>query len=302
MNGLYFASVINSMLRSTTPILLIALGSAITNKVGTFNVALEGQTLIACFFSIVCNYFTGSVILSLMVGIGSGALVGLVVALLQVKYKGPDMVIGTSLNLLVTGGTTFLLNAIFHVRGNIVDPRLLSLTKINFKFLQGNAFLARMLENMTYMDYLCYVVAIIMFIWLYKTVSGFHILSVGINKEAADSLGIKGLRIQMNMNILSGALCGLAGVQLAMGQTTGFAEAMTSGRGYVAMAAASLAQSHPLSVMASSLFFGATQALGTAMQVYIPSQLTSTIPYICTILALTFFGIREKLAVKKMHK
>ena len=121
MNSAYIASIVNSTLRSTTPILLAALGCAMCNRVGVFNIALEAQMLIACFCSIVVNFFTGSILLSVLAGITSGALVGAVVAVLQVKYKAPDMVIGTSLNLLINGATTFLLYVIFGLRGRLVD-------------------------------------------------------------------------------------------------------------------------------------------------------------------------------------
>ena len=101
MNSAYIASVINSTLRSTTPILLAALGCAMCSQVGVFNVALEAQMLIACFTSIAVDYYTSSVLLSVLAGVLSGAVVGAVVAVLQVKYKAADMVVGTALNLLV---------------------------------------------------------------------------------------------------------------------------------------------------------------------------------------------------------
>ena len=59
MNSAYIASILNSTLRSTTPILLAALGSAVCSRVGVFNIALEAQMLIACFFSIAVHYTTG---------------------------------------------------------------------------------------------------------------------------------------------------------------------------------------------------------------------------------------------------
>ena len=100
MNSAYIASVINSTLRSTTPILLAALGCAMCSQVGVFNVALEAQMLIACFTSIAVDYYTSSVLLSVLAGVLSGAVVGAVVAILQVKYKAADMVVGTALKFL----------------------------------------------------------------------------------------------------------------------------------------------------------------------------------------------------------
>ena len=299
MNSAYIASIINSTLRSTTPILLAALGSAICSRVGVFNIALEAQMLIACFFSIVVNYFTGSVLLSVLAGVLSGALVGAVVALLQVKYKAADMVIGTSLNLLSGGITTFLLYMIFDVRGRLVDERLVPIYKINLPVIRDIPFLGRVLENLTVLDYLCYVIAIIMFVFLFKTVAGYRTLSVGMNKSAAESLGTKATRIQMEMVVLSGALCGLGGTALSMGQVTMFTENMTSGRGFIAMAAASLGMSHPLLTIVSSLFFGLCQGIGLALQNVIKSQLTTALPYIATIVALVIFSRRTASPKKK---
>lgn len=290
MNSAYIASILNSTLRSTTPILLAALGSAICSRVGVFNIALEAQMLIASFIAIAVNYNTGSVLLSVAAGVLSGALVGLVVAVLQVKYKAADMVVGTSLNLLVQGGTTFLLYLLFGLRGVLNDPRLISLSKLNFPVIRDIPFLGRVLENLTILDYICYVVAVVLFIWLFKTVSGFRILSVGINKAAAESLGTKATRIQMEIVVLSGALCGLGGTALSMGQVTMFTENMTSGRGFIAMAAASLGMSHPLLTILSSLFFGLCQGIGLALQNVIKSQLTMTLPYIATVAALVVFS------------
>lgn len=294
MNIAYIASIINSTLRSTTPILLAALGSILCNQVGVFNIALEAQMLISCFFSIVVNYWTGSVFLSVCAGLLSGAFVGLIVAVLQVRYKAADMVIGTSLNLLVGGATSFLLYLIFGLRGKLVDNKLVSLTKINFPLIKDIPFLGRILENLTIVDYFSYIIAIVLYLYLYKTVSGFRVQSVGINKKAAESLGTKATFIQMMAVIVSGALCGLGGTVLSMGQVTLFTENMTSGRGFIAMAAGSLGMSHPLLTIASSLFFGFCQGIGTALQNVINSQLTMTIPYIATIAALVIFSYRSR--------
>ena len=89
MNSAYIASIINSTLRSTTPILLAALGCAICSRVGVFNIALEAQMLIASFFSIVANYYTANVFLSVLAAFSAGSLVGLIVRC-SGKYKAAD--------------------------------------------------------------------------------------------------------------------------------------------------------------------------------------------------------------------
>ena len=102
----------------------------------------------------------------------------------------------------------------------------------------------------------------------------------------------------MGMVVLSGALCGLGGTVLSMGQVIMFTENMTSGRGFIAMAAASLGMSHPLMTILSSLFFGLCQGIGLALQNIIKSQLTMTLPYIATIVALVLFSRQLKPSAK----
>ena len=300
MNSAYIASVINSTLRSTTPILLAALGCAMCSQVGVFNVALEAQMLIACFTSIAVDYYTSSVLLSVLAGVLSGAVVGAVVAVLQVKYKAADMVVGTALNLLVGAITTFLLYLLFGLRGKLVDNRLMSLTKINLPLIRDIPFIGRVLENLTIIDYLSYIIAVILFVYLYKTVAGFRTLSVGINKAAAESLGTKATRIQMEMVILSGALCGLGGVVLSMGQATMLTESSSTCRTRLYCHGGSLAGNvaDPLLVIAASLFFGLCQGIGLAIQNVVKSQLTNTLPYIATIVALVIFSKRSGTKLK----
>lgn len=293
MNTNLLAVIINSTIRSTTPVLLAALGSAICSQVGVFNIALEGQILIGSFVGIVVNYYTGNVYVAVLCSVLAGAAISSLVSILQVKYRAADMVIGTSVNLLVSGLTSVLLYTILGVKGSFSNPALKPLPKIAIPVVKDIFFVGRVLEHLTFIDYLSYILAAAMFVYLYRTVQGFHVQSVGKNKEAAGSMGIKGLKIQMIAVLVSGALCGLGGAVLSMGQVTLFSKNMSSGRGYIAMAAASMGQNQPILIIVSSLFFGFCQAIGVSLQNVIPSQLTLTIPYIATIIALSAFGNKK---------
>ena len=185
------------------------------------------------------------------------------------------------------------ISTILGVKGSFSSPDLKSLPKISIPVVSQIPFLGRVLEQLTFIDYLSYVLAVAMFIYLYRTVQGFHVQSVGKNKEAAGSLGIKTLQVQMLAVLVSGALCGLGGAVLSMGQVTLFSEGMSSGRGYIALASASMGQNQPLIIIGSSLFFGLCQAAGVSLQNVIPSQLTLTIPYIATVVALSVFGSKK---------
>lgn len=290
MDANFIAATLNSAIRSSTPIMMAALASAICNRVGVFNVALEGQMLIGAFSAIAVNWYTHSIVLSVLGGIVAGGLFGALVGVLQVRYKAADMVVGTSVNLLVAALTAILLYVLFGMKGSFKDPALLALPRLELPVFKNLPFISVLFRNFTALDYLAYVVAIAMYIYLFKTIWGYHTISVGVKIEAAESMGLCARRMQVMAVIVSGLLCGFGGVCLSMGQVTLFTENMTAGRGFIGMAACNLGRSNPLYIIFASLFFGFCDAYASIAQNTIPSQLTQSIPYISTIIALIFFS------------
>ena len=80
-------------------------------------------------------------------------LVGAVVALLQVKYKAADMVVGTALNILIGGLTSFMLYKIFNLRGTLKDDRLVPMIRVNIPGIEKVPFLGTVLSGLTILDY-----------------------------------------------------------------------------------------------------------------------------------------------------
>ena len=152
MNASYIAALLNSVLRTATPIMFATLACAICSKVNVFNIALEGQMLVATFAAIAVNYYTHSVLLCILAGMVSGGLVGFLVAVFQVKWKAKVMVLCTSLNLLNTALTAYLLYTMFNQRGTFRDTSLVSLPKVPISFGENAVFLNRIVESLNVMD------------------------------------------------------------------------------------------------------------------------------------------------------
>lgn len=291
IDPVFLAVLLNSTIRMTTPILFVALGSALCNRVFIFNIGLEGMMLGGAFAAIVANYFTESILISILAAMISSMVVAWVAGIFMVKFKGAMLVVGVSINTLMSGLTTFLMQLIFGIKGAYVSTDLVSLPKIDVSFLRGSPFLFTLFDSLTYLDLFAIILAFILNFFLFRTVAGFHMRSVGINKTAANSLGINGDRIQIMTIVLSGALSGLGGILLTMGGVTMFAQNITAGRGYIAMASASLGAAHPIGVIVSSTFFGLAQSLANFLQnSSISSELTMAIPYLATIVALMFYN------------
>jgi len=148
-----------------------------------------------------------------------------------------------------------------------------------------------MFMALTWLDLFAFATAIILFFVLFRTVTGFRIRSTGINKEAAESLGIKAESLQIRTVAFSGLLSGIGGCLLVMGGVTMFMQDITAGRGFLALAAGNMGAAHPLGVIASSAFFGFAQALSNILQnTAFPNELTLAVPFAATIVALMLYN------------
>ena len=299
----YISAIIASTLRTCSPILLCALAAAICSKAAVFNIAMEGYLMISAFFSILANYYSsGNVLLAVLSGVASSVIVCYLLSLVIVKMKCSPVVAGMAVNTLSNGLTIYLMYIFFHKKGLISDPIMKGLTKITPFFDNVLPELSKCFYGLTILDYLTWVIVILIHVFLYKTVAGFHVRSIGINEEAAKSLGVNVDKTKIIVMTLSGILCGLAGVLLSMGSVTLFIQGISSGKGYIAMTANNLGASNPIAVAISSLFFGICQAVGSFLQqTSLKGQITSSIPYAMTIVASIVSSLcaQKKLEAKK---
>lgn len=295
INITYFATVFNSTIRLMAPILFVALTACLCSKVGVFNIGLEGTMLTGAFMAIMTLYYTKNVYLAIIVAAISGAIVSFIVSVLIVKFGATPLVVGISVNTLMSGTTTFLMTVVFGSKGVFYDSSLKGLPKLALPIIRDIPVISTMFKELTILDYMAFIAAVLVYIFMYKTVTGYRLRAIGINKEAAKSLGSDVDRFQIATVTLSGILAGIGGSMLTVASTVIYTQNISSGKGYIALAANNLAVSHPLGAMASSLLFGFSDAIGNMLQnTSIKSSILDAIPYAVTILALVFIYIRDK--------
>ena len=242
------------------------------------------------FFGIVGSYYTHNSVLAVLIAVLSGMIISAIVSFCILWLQASPVIAGVAASTMMTGLTTYLLYLIFNTKGAFSDPSLVGLTKINL--FKNVPILGTVLSGLTYVDYLAFATAILMYVFLYKTVLGYRIRAIGLNKEAARSLGTPVKMYQFLIFTASGILSALGGCLLSLGSVTLFIQNITSGRGWIALAANNLGRSHPLGALASSVFFGLSQAVGNMLQnTSVKTQLTATIPYLSTIVGLVVFNI-----------
>jgi simple sugar transport system permease protein len=285
--NIFDATLLNSTFRFVTPILLAALGGLICERVGVFNIALEGLMLTGAFAAVVGSYYAGSAVGGVLTAVVAGIALAAIFAYFAVTLRGDMIVLGIALNLLASGLTVFLLRTIFGVKGAFQDPSLQGLGKIDIPGLEALPILGPLLSGHSWVIYLSWLLVVAMQLLLFHHTLGLRMRGVGEHPEAAATLGVSVTGLRYLAVLLSGALCGLAGAQLSLGNVTLFVENMSAGRGWIAVVAVMFGRAHPLGVLAASVLFGLADSIGFRLQgLQMPSQFTGMVPYVVTLVSL----------------
>src|SRR6476659_4077874 len=278
MAEIFTIALIWSTVRLSTPLILAALGGLFSERSGVINIALEGMMLAGAFTAAAVTYASGSPYVGLVGGIMAGMLIAAIHAVACIRYQADQVVTGTAINILMLGMPAFLSGAFFLSSGStpqIPKEHLIPWIPIVIAF------------------------AMVPLSWyvLYKTPFGLRLRSVGENPEAADAAGVPVARMRYAGVLISGVLAGIGGAYLSIGQSSLFTRNMTSGRGFIALAALIFGKWRPIQTLLACLLFGLTEAVSIQMQgaVKLPSgedipvQFIQMVPYVLTIVVLAGF-------------
>jgi simple sugar transport system permease protein len=294
LDALFDAALLASAARLVSPILLAALGGMLTERVGIFNIALEGLMLVGAFAAVVGTAWSDVPEVGVLAAVMAAVVVALVFGLVVIDFRGDAIVAGLAINLFALGATTFLMRVIFGVQGSYYDPSMPGLPEISIPVLADIPVLGSLLSGQTALVWVALAATVLLQVLLFHHWVGLRMRAVGEDPVAAGRVGIRVRRVQYLAVIGSGLLCGLAGAQLSLGLVTQFVEGMTFGRGFVALVAVMFGRAHPLGVFGASLFFGAAYALVVRLQgAQIPSQFVAMLPYLATLLALVLIHARR---------
>jgi len=283
--------ILASALRLATPLIFSALGGTFSERSGVVNIALEGIMVMGAFFSILFADLTGNPWLGVLAAIVAGILTALLLGVVSIHLQGNQVVMGTAINILAIGLTSYLLQIIYKRFGQ---------TDAISNALTGNPHILSFLERipvigklffagLTPFVYLAFFAVGLSYYVLFKTPFGLRVRAVGEHPKAADTVGINVYKIRYICVLISGALAGIAGASLTVGYTAIFREHMVSGKGFIALAAMVFGKWHPVGALFACLFFGLADALsiqGSMLGLKIPTEFMHMLPYVATILAL----------------
>ncbi len=287
-SSMNLAGLLGSTLLRSVPLTFGALSGVLCERSGVINVAIEGQFLVAAFAGAMVGSATQILWLGLVAGVLVGGLLGALLAVLAIRYRADQVVVGVVLNLLALGLTGFLTDRVLiPYQQTLNSPAVFD--PIAIPLLAKLPLVGPVLFDQNIFVYLMYVMLATVQVALFRTRWGLRVRAVGEHPRAADTVGIRVLAVRYRNVILGGMMAGIGGAYFTLGSVGSFAKNMTAGRGFIALAAMIFGHWSPLGAFAAALLFGfadALQSILAVLNVPIPSQFLLMAPYIATILAV----------------
>ena len=280
------AAFFEATVRSATPLALAALGEVVVESAGVINIGLEGVILAGAFGALV-GAGHGGVAGGFAASVMSGALVAGVFAVFAVWLRADQIITGTAVTLLSVGLTGTLYRALYGATGAALT--IPTIGPLRIPILASIPVIGSGFFNQPVVTYLIYLLAPAVWWWMYRTHAGLALRAVGEAPGAAVAAGVRAARIRTLAILFGGVMGGLAGGTLVLAQAGTFAENMSAGRGFIAIAIVVLGRWRPIGTMVAALVFGAASALQFLLQALglaLPYQLFLALPYLLTLLAL----------------
>ena len=289
MNSAIIISILATGIRLAIPYLLAALGEMFTQRSGVYNLGVEGIMMMGAFAGFFATLHLGSPLLGIVASLAIGALMGLLMALVSVTFKAEQGISGIGLYMFGWGLSGLLYRLYV---GGITSIN--GLKPIKIPLLSDIPGLGPILFDQNLLVYTALVLVPLSGFILYKTSWGLNVRAVGNKPEAADTLGVSVVRIRYQCLIVGSMLAGLAGAFLTIGQANMYADNITAGRGFIAIALVYFGRWSPWGILLGSLLFSMADSFQSMVQVLginFPYELAVILPYVVTIIALAIsFG------------
>jgi len=285
--------VVLTIITASTPLLLAATGELVTEKAGVLNLGVEGMMLVGAIAAFATAVSTGSGLLAILVGAFSGVAVAAIFAVLTLTFLANQVATGLALTIFGVG-----LSAL--IGSSFVGISLEPLPQLNVEFLSTIPILGELLFGHDVLVYLSFIMILLAGYFLSKTRSGLILRAVGESHDSAHALGYSVLTVRYLAVLFGGFMSGLAGSYLSLVYTPLWAENMTAGRGWIALALVVFGTWRAGRIAFGAYLFGAITILQLHVQgwgINIASQFMTMLPYIATVIVLVFIS-SDKIKIR----
>jgi len=274
-----------------TSLLYATLGEIYTERAGILNLGVEGMMMMGALSAFTVSFYTGSLILAIVVAMLIGGAMALIHAFLCITMRANQVVSGLSITLFGTGLASYLGQRLGPASNgkNLVGMTASSFTDYSIPFLEDIPILSAFF-NQDILTYALFLIVPIAWIYMYKTRSGLTLRAVGEDPRTAAAMGISVSKVRYIYTVIGGMLVGLGGAHLTLGYTPGWSENVTGGRGWIVIALVIFAGWNPGRAIFGAVLFGGINAIQFRLQAagtVIPASFLNMAPYIVTVIVLT---------------
>jgi ABC-type uncharacterized transport system permease subunit len=285
-------AIIVTVVGASTPILLAALGELVVEKSGVLNLGVEGMMLIGAITGFVIVFLTGNHFLAILGAAAAGVATSLIFGFLTLSLSANQVATGLALTIFGTG-LSALAGKGFSARpvtlmGPVFPPELA--THPVWRVVFGYSILV----------YFAFAMVVVVWWFLSRTRAGLILRAVGENDLSAHSIGYSVIGVRYIAVMFGGAMAGIAGACFPLLLTPQWAERMTAGRGWIAVALVVFASWRPFRLLAGAYLFGLVMTMelyakaGGGPLALIPAELWAALPYIATVVVLVLISIRRE--------
>jgi simple sugar transport system permease protein len=288
MSAAEFTLFLEAAVRLGIPLALAALGETISERSGVINIGLEGSIIAGALGGALGALAFQSAGMGVMTGAMAGCAVALVFAAFAIGLGADQIITGTAVTLGGLGMTGAIYQARFGATGT--ELSLPTLQALPIPVLDRIPLVGSALFAQAPTAYLAYALAPALWYFLFRTPWGLELRAVGEAPDAAKAAGVNVRWIRFLATLTGGLLAGVAGAHLTLAHAGTFAEGMSAGKGFIAIAVVVLGRWNPILVLFAALFFGAASALQFFLQALgldLPYQLFLALPYVLTLAALS---------------
>jgi general nucleoside transport system permease protein len=276
---------LEASVRLGVPLALAALGETVTERSGVINIGLEGSIIAGALGGALGALAFGGAAGGVLVGAAAGFIVAVVFAAFAIGLGTDQIITGTAITL---GGLGFT-GAIYQARFGATGAALTLPTLAPIPLLSDIPVIGSALFEQAPTAYLAYVLAPALWYFLFRTEWGLEVRAVGEEPDTAAAAGVRVRWTRFWATTFGGTLAGVAGAHLVLAHAGTFAENMSAGRGFIAIAVVVLGRWNPPLVLVAALVFGGASALQFHAQTLgldLPYQLFLAFPYLLTLAAL----------------
>jgi simple sugar transport system permease protein len=282
----FLTSFLMSVIASSTPLLLAATGELITEKSGVLNLGVEGMMLVGAIAGFAVTHHTDSVLLGVIASIGAGMGISFIFGFLTLTLQANQVASGLALTIFGRGFSALVGAGYVGIAGP-------TLPKLSHSFLLDIPFFGPVIFGQDCLIYFSFIILALTGWFLYKSHLGLILRAVGDSHDAAHAIGYPVIKIRYCATLFGGAMAGLAGAYMSLSYSPLWAEDMTAGRGWIALALVVFAAWRPIWLLIGSYLFGSIMYLSLYVQglgISIPSQFVSALPYVGTVIVLVIIS------------